>query len=67
MNPSQQKPTAAPPGAHTELLILPDGKILVHNLTPASAAWLHELNPESDAIARRTGPRPSSPGSPPNS
>lgn len=30
---------------HTELLILSDGRICVHNLTPAMAALLHEFNP----------------------
>ena len=31
---------------HSELLLLPDGRILVHNLTPAMAALLHQLDPE---------------------
>lgn len=39
---------------HSELLILPDGRILVHNLTPAFAEVLHELNPEQEEIAART-------------
>ncbi len=38
----------------TELLILPDGRILVHNLTPAFANLLHELNPDEEQIATRT-------------
>jgi hypothetical protein len=41
-------------GSHSELLILPDGRILVHNLTPAFADLLHELNPEETQIAGRT-------------
>ena len=40
--------------SHSELLILPDGRILVHNLTPAFADLLHELNPEETQIAGRT-------------
>lgn len=42
--------------AHSELLILPDGRILVHNLTPAFADLLHELNPEGTQLAGRTCP-----------
>jgi hypothetical protein len=37
----------------SELLILPDGRILVHNLTPAFAGLLHELNPDDGQIASR--------------
>jgi hypothetical protein len=37
----------------TELLILPDGQVLVHNLTPAFAKLLAELNPDCDQIASR--------------
>jgi hypothetical protein len=39
----------------TELLILHTGEILVHNLTPAMAAILSELNPEDGAIQPRAG------------
>jgi hypothetical protein len=38
---------------HTELLILPDGRILVHNLTPAMAALLHELDPRDRGMINR--------------
>jgi hypothetical protein len=38
---------------HTELLILPDGRILVHNLTPAMAALLHELDPLDRSMINR--------------
>lgn len=41
-------------GSHSELLILSDGRILVHNLTPAFADLLHELNPKETGIAGRT-------------
>jgi hypothetical protein len=37
----------------TELLVMPDGKILVHNLTPAFAALLRELNPTDRTISSR--------------
>ena len=37
---------ASPPHAQTtEVLLLPNGQILVHNLTPAMAALLSEFNP----------------------
>ena len=38
----------------SELLLLPDGRILVHNLTPAFAALLQELNPGDPQIHPRT-------------
>ena len=38
---------------HSELLLLPDGRILVHNLTPAMAALLHQLDPEDRRMIRR--------------
>ena len=38
----------------TELLLLPDGRILVHNLTPAMAALLNELNLADNEIALRS-------------
>ena len=37
----------------SEFLILPDGKILAHNITPAVAKVLSELNPEDAAMRRR--------------
>ena len=37
----------------TEILILADGCILVHNLTPEAAAMLRELNPQDSVIAPR--------------
>jgi hypothetical protein len=36
-----------------ELLILPDGRILVHNLTQPIAELLRKLNPRDKAIAPR--------------
>ena len=41
----------------SELLILPDGRILVHNLTRSFAALLHELNPDAGQIASRLSRR----------
>ena len=37
----------------SELLIMPDGKIYAHNLTPEMAAVLSELNPGDQAIKQR--------------
>src|SRR5207244_13057256 len=37
----------------TELLILPDGKVLVHNLTAACAELLSDLNPADEQIRSR--------------
>lgn len=41
------------PDLVSELLILPDGRVLVHNLTPAFADLLHELNPDDGQIRPR--------------
>jgi hypothetical protein len=41
------------PELTTELLIMPDGRILVHNLTRPFAELLHELNPDAEQIAAR--------------
>ena len=38
---------------HSELLLLPDGRILVHNLTPAMAALLQQLDPEDRHMSER--------------
>jgi hypothetical protein len=37
----------------SDLLILPDGRILVHNLTQTFAELLHELNPDAEQITSR--------------
>ncbi|MGA9452169.1 MAG: hypothetical protein WBW41_12590 [Verrucomicrobiia bacterium] len=37
----------------SELLILPDGRILVHNLTQPFAELLHQLNPTDEQFASR--------------
>jgi hypothetical protein len=45
---------AAPTASkHSEFLILPDGKILAHNVTPAMAKVLSELNPADEPMRRR--------------
>ena len=36
-----------------EILILADGRILAHNLTPEMAAVLKKLNPKDEAMRRR--------------
>jgi len=46
-------------GLVTELLILPDGRILVHNLTPTFAGLLKELNPAAGQISSRVTRHPS--------
>ncbi|MGD0613918.1 MAG: hypothetical protein ABSA69_00570 [Verrucomicrobiota bacterium] len=43
----------SPAALTTEVLILPDGQILVHNLTPAFAGLLARLNPGCGQIASR--------------
>ena len=42
----------------SELLILPNGQILVHNLTQPFAELLHELNPDCEQITSRITPPP---------
>jgi len=42
---------------NTELLILPDGRILVQNLTRPFAELLKELNPDDEQILPRTTPQ----------
>ncbi len=39
--------------AVSEILILADGKIFAHNITPAMARVLSELNPTDEAMSRR--------------
>jgi hypothetical protein len=39
--------------SETELLILPDGRVLVHNLTAMVAEALVDLNPQDRFINRR--------------
>jgi hypothetical protein len=37
----------------SEILILADGKILAHNISPVMAGVLAELNPADEAMSRR--------------
>ena len=37
----------------TEFLILADGRIMVHNITPTMAAILSELNPHDELMRQR--------------
>ena len=39
----------------TELMICPDGQVLAHNLTPAFAELLRELNPDDELMQERSG------------
>ena len=41
--------------AVTELLILSDGRVLAHNLTPAMADVLRAVNPYDVSLRRRAG------------
>ncbi len=51
------------PQLTTELLILPDGQVLVHNLTQPFAELLRELNPDCEQIASRVAPQAPKPHS----
>jgi hypothetical protein len=53
--------TPAGPDLSTELLVLADGRILVHNLTPVFADLLNELNPAEEAIRLRASERTKDP------
>ena len=55
MKKHRSKNDCASPGKDqvSELLILPDGQILVHNLTPAFAGLLRKLNPDDEQISSR--------------
>ncbi|HUA68523.1 MAG TPA: hypothetical protein VMA13_08240 [Candidatus Saccharimonadales bacterium] len=50
---NQVQSSAKSPALTTELLILPDGQILVHNLTQPFAELLRELNPNDEQILPR--------------
>lgn len=41
------------PGSITEMRILPDGRVLVHNLTPLMAAILAGMNPADEQMRSR--------------
>ena len=50
---AKRKPVAGQSGLSTDLLLLPDGRVLVHNLTPAFAEILSKLNPGDSQIQAR--------------
>lgn len=57
---SAQQPPALPPSSSdaetvTRLLVLPDGRVLAHNLTPWMAQILHELAPGDLILEQRRG------------
>ena len=56
----QPVPCAPHPEMHSELLLLPDGLVLVHNLTRPMARALHELNPDDPTITPRAATQPES-------
>ena len=45
--------SSGPAPALTEILILSDGTLLIHNLTPAMAAALNQINPQDPTIKPR--------------
>jgi hypothetical protein len=47
-----------------EMLILPDGKILAHNISPVLAGMLSALNPADETMKRRANPKNEIPGRP---
>jgi hypothetical protein len=42
----------------SEVLILPDGRILAHNITPEMAAILIELQPDNHSMQQRASEPP---------
>ena len=56
-------PQPSPSEAVTEVLLLPDGRVFAHNLTPTFTALLAELNPADPQFAPRVvTPATSAPG-----
>ena len=51
---TRRKDRTRRPGA-TDILILSDGTVLAHNLTPGMANVLHKLNPKDETIRARAG------------
>jgi hypothetical protein len=59
MNPGDKKTSATSvtgkdASGHTQLLLLADGRVLAHNLTPAIAEILQLLDPEDRLIRKRS-------------
>lgn len=53
-NPNSPR-SRTPLALSAEVLILPDGQVLAHNLTPAFAVVLHALNPHDPQMSPRFG------------
>jgi hypothetical protein len=51
---ARHRPSRARP-ADSDILILSDGTVMAHNLTPAMATVLHKLNPRDETIRARAG------------
>src|SRR5438128_2530691 len=51
--PRAMKSESKKPELQSEVLIMPDGKIYAHNLTPEMARVLSELNPADENIQQR--------------
>jgi hypothetical protein len=54
MNEKYNQSRVAKQSLSTEILLLPDGRIYVHNLTQPFAELLRDLNPDDEQISRRT-------------
>ncbi len=61
MNTKARYPEQPAEPAATDLLILSDGTVLAHNLTPAMAAVLHKLNPQDETMRLRSLAAPDRP------
>ena len=61
MKPEEQIPVEMPeqpPSLESDLLLLPNGRLLVHNLTPAMAEVLRKLDPEDQVMRKRAAASP---------
>ena len=62
MKSAEQPPAVAPSSGDTEavtrLLLLPDGRVLAHNLTPGMAQILQQLAPGDSILEQRQAPPP---------
>ena len=54
-NPAARGQLALKEPVTSELLILPNGTILVHNLTPVFAMLLRDLSPDDELLRLRAG------------
>ena len=56
MKAREEQPPLILAKAISEILILSDGKVFAHNITPEMARLLLELNPADEAMSRRGTP-----------